>query len=106
MIIMGVDPGYAITGYGVISDSHGKLEVIDYGVISTHSSTPFEHRLLSVFEGLEALIERFNPAVMAVEELFSTITRRRRSARLKPAGWLCWQERVPVFRYMNTHLFK
>ncbi|MGI6546098.1 MAG: crossover junction endodeoxyribonuclease RuvC [Fastidiosipilaceae bacterium] len=70
MIIMGVDPGYAITGYGVISDSHGKLEVIDYGVISTHSSTPFEHRLLSVFEGLEALIERFNPAVMAVEELF------------------------------------
>ncbi len=70
MIIIGVDPGYAITGYGVILYEKNRLNVLDYGVISTKSSMPFEKRLLSISEKLEELCARYHPDSMAVEELF------------------------------------
>jgi crossover junction endodeoxyribonuclease RuvC len=41
MVILGIDPGYAITGFGVVDYSRNRLHVIDYGVISTKANTPF-----------------------------------------------------------------
>ncbi len=70
MIILGIDPGYAITGYGVVSYLNNRLKVIDYGVISTSAGTPFPERLLRIAESLEGLIAQHNPATIAVEELF------------------------------------
>ncbi|MHB1453597.1 MAG: crossover junction endodeoxyribonuclease RuvC [Saccharofermentanales bacterium] len=70
MIIIGIDPGYAITGYGIVKYENHKLSVIDYGVISTKSSMPFEKRLLAISEKLEALCSTYKPDSMAVEELF------------------------------------
>jgi crossover junction endodeoxyribonuclease RuvC len=43
MILMGIDPGYAITGYGLVDYNRGKFRIVDYGVISTQANTPFEH---------------------------------------------------------------
>lgn len=70
MIIIGIDPGYAITGYGIISYSNKKLKVLDYGVISTKSTVPFELRLLAIADKLEELCKIHKPDYMAVEELF------------------------------------
>jgi len=70
MIIIGIDPGYAITGYGVVEYISNRFRTLDYGVISTKAGTPFEIRLLTIYQELEALITRYNPDVMAVEELF------------------------------------
>lgn len=70
MIIIGIDPGYAITGYGVIDYNSNKFTVLDYGVISTKSTMPFEKRLLAISEGLENLFRQYNPDSMAIEELF------------------------------------
>ncbi|MHB8962623.1 MAG: crossover junction endodeoxyribonuclease RuvC [Saccharofermentanales bacterium] len=70
MVIIGIDPGYAITGYGIIQYENHKLAVLDYGVISTKSSMPFEKRLLAISESLEALCSQYKPDSMAVEELF------------------------------------
>ena len=70
MIIIGIDPGYAITGYGVVEFESNHFKTLDFGVISTKAGTPFELRLLTIFQELEALIARYKPDVMAVEELF------------------------------------
>lgn len=70
MIIIGIDPGYAITGYGVVEYVSNRFKQLDYGVITTKAGVPFEIRLLTIFQELEHLIERYNPDVMAVEELF------------------------------------
>ena len=70
MILMGIDPGYAITGYGLVDYNRGKFRIVDYGVISTRANTPFEQRILAIFDGLTRIIEQAAPASVAVEELF------------------------------------
>jgi crossover junction endodeoxyribonuclease RuvC len=70
VIIIGIDPGYAITGYGVIKFEKNKFKILEYGAISTKAKTPFELRLLEISRRLEELCEKHHPDSMAVEELF------------------------------------
>lgn len=70
MIIMGIDPGFAITGYGVVKYEGNKFTVIDYGAITTEASTAFCKRLLHLNQRLEELVELHKPDAVAVEELF------------------------------------
>ena len=70
MRIIGIDPGYAITGFGIIEYVGNKFKVLEFGVISTPSGTPFEKRLLKISEDLDSLIKKYKPDSMAVEELF------------------------------------
>lgn len=71
MIILGIDPGYAIVGYGVIEkDSRGKCKVIDYGAINTPKEEDFPVRLAMIADGMKCLIKKFKPDAVAVEELF------------------------------------
>lgn len=72
MIILGIDPGYAIVGYGVIekNDRTGKCSVIDYGAIETDKNESFPTRLALIQDGMKSLIKKFSPDAIAVEELF------------------------------------
>jgi len=70
MIIMGIDPGTAITGYGLINKENNILTLLEYGVIRTEKDIPANLRLLEVFEGINELIDRFKPEHIAIEELF------------------------------------
>lgn len=70
MRILGIDPGYAITGYAVLDLIDGKFNVVDYGLIRTPAKTYFPKRLLTISQGIEQIIERHQPHVMAIEELF------------------------------------
>ena len=71
MIILGIDPGYAIVGYGAIEkDPKGKLHVLDFGAISTPADMPFPKRLQLIAKGINILLERFKPSAVAMEELF------------------------------------
>ena len=70
MKILGIDPGYAIVGWGVIEYSGSKFKVLGYGSIETEAHTPTEERLVKINEGIKLLVERYTPDVMAVEELF------------------------------------
>ncbi len=70
MVILGIDPGFAITGYGIVRYEGNKFSVIDYGVITTKASEPFANRLLTLSNRLEELILNFKPSAVAVEELF------------------------------------
>lgn len=68
--ILGVDPGLAATGFGVIAKQNGKWTVVEYGCISTAAKLPLEQRLHIIHQELSAVITKFQPATMAVEELF------------------------------------
>ncbi len=70
MIIIGIDPGYAITGFGIIEYKNNTFSVLHFGVISTKSTLPFEKRLLAISEELDRLFDEFRPDAMAIEELF------------------------------------
>ena len=70
MIILGIDPGYAIVGYGVVELVRTRYRVLDCGVITTPAKIPIENRLLSIHKEMTNLIERFNPDCMSIEELF------------------------------------
>ena len=70
MIILGIDPGLAIVGWGVIESVRGKVRPIAFGAITTPAHTPVESRLLTIQRDLEEIINKYHPDEMAVEELF------------------------------------
>ena len=67
--IIGIDPGYAITGYGIIDKVGSRFEVVDYGVIETKAKTDFPLRLLAINDKIRFLLEQYKPDYMSVEEL-------------------------------------
>ena len=70
MIILGVDPGTAALGYGIVERSGGRLRAIDYGCLVTSPDLPLPERLLAIHALLSDLIELHEPAIVAVERLF------------------------------------
>jgi crossover junction endodeoxyribonuclease RuvC len=71
MLVLGIDPGTATTGYGLIrSTPTGDLEMVDYGVVSTPKNTPPEKRLLTIHKEISRLIALHSPETAAVEKLF------------------------------------
>ena len=70
MRILGIDPGLAIVGWGVIEYSGSRFKVLGYGSLETPAHTPTEERLVMINEGIRQLIDTYHPDVMAVEELF------------------------------------
>lgn len=70
MIILGIDPGLATVGFGVIEAERGRYTVLDYGIISTPKDDTLPVRLRKVEEGVKTLIETYHPQQVAVEELF------------------------------------
>ncbi len=70
MIILGIDPGYAIVGVGVIEYKANKFRTIDYFAITTEAHTPFEQRLKTIYDELNNVIQKYKPDYMAIEELF------------------------------------
>ena len=67
---MGIDPGYAILGYGAVEAERGKIRVIDYGVVETTPKMTFPERLERLYAGTKLLLERYRPDHVAFEELF------------------------------------
>lgn len=70
MIILGIDPGFAIVGFGILSSESGKQALVRYGTITTPSTLALPARLLQIDQDMTELIETFHPDVMAIEELF------------------------------------
>ena len=70
MIILGIDPGLAIVGWGVIEYQGSRFRTLAYGSIQTPAGTRTEERLKAIYEGLVHLIKEYHPDAMAVEELF------------------------------------
>jgi crossover junction endodeoxyribonuclease RuvC len=72
MIILGIDPGTAMLGYGLVERTGPRLRAIDYGVIKTAADLPLPARLEAIYLALTDLIELHAPSLMGVERLFFT----------------------------------
>ena len=70
LVILGIDPGIATLGYGVIEADRGNFKALDYGVITTPKTESVPVRLCMIEEGIRALIAKHKPDAVAVEELF------------------------------------
>jgi crossover junction endodeoxyribonuclease RuvC len=70
MLVLGIDPGTAITGYGLVKGEDDDLTLVTYGAITTSSDQPLPKRLQRIFQQLTALLAERQPAAVAVEELF------------------------------------
>lgn len=70
MRVIGIDPGTAIVGYGIIDYENHTFQVVDYGCIYTDKSLAMEDRLVKIHKDLDELLEKYQPQEMAVEELF------------------------------------
>ena len=70
-IVLGVDPGTAVTGYGVVGRrADGSLTLLECGVIRTLPSEPLPDRIREIFLGVRGVVQRFHPAALAVEDVF------------------------------------
>ncbi len=102
MKILGIDPGIAIVGYGMIEYQSGRFGVIDYGAVTTKAGMKLSDRLRNIYEDINILIERFQPDAFAVEELFfnTNVTTGIAVAHGRGAIVLAAAvQNVPIFEY-------
>lgn len=103
MVVLGIDPGYGIVGFGVLqSNNYGVYDVIDYGVISTPKEDSITTRLKTIYEGLNYLIEKYKPDNIAIEELFfnTNITTGIKVAQARGVILLAGKMKdVPMYEY-------
>ncbi len=70
MIVLGIDPGTATTGYGLVDEEDGRLVLVECGVITTPAGQALALRLQAIYQGLAGVVREFRPSSAAVEELF------------------------------------
>ncbi len=102
MIILGIDPGIAIVGWGVIEFSGNKMKPLAYGAITTPAHTPITKRLKSIYDELSIIIDKYKPEAMAVEELFfnTNVKTAITVAHARGIVLLCASQKgIPDFEY-------
>ena len=70
MRILGIDPGYATIGYGIIDYFRGRFAVVGFGAITTKAGLPFEIRLRDIYDDMNTVIEKYKPDDMSIEKLY------------------------------------
>lgn len=70
MIILGIDPGYAIVGYGVVEYKNTRYRSLEHGAIVTKAGTDFNRRLEIIYDGVSSVLEKYKPDCVSIEKLF------------------------------------
>ncbi len=102
MIILGVDPGVASVGYGVIRFEKGKHVPITFGTFHTEAGLPLPTRLIQINDFLNELIDRFKPDIASVEELFFNTNAKTALMVGQGRGAIllsCAQNSLPIFEF-------
>lgn len=76
MRVIGIDPGYAIVGYGVLEYEKGKFYPVEYGAVTTDAHTDFQLRIKEIFLEVDRIIKRTRPEALAIEKLFYTTNQK------------------------------
>jgi crossover junction endodeoxyribonuclease RuvC len=109
-VVLGVDPGLNITGYGVLEVTGPQLRIVEAGVVRSRSKDTLDQRLAAIHRGITDVLTTFQPAVMALENLYSHYERPQTAILMGHArGVICLaaaQVRVPVANYAATQIKK
>ncbi|MCR5494198.1 MAG: crossover junction endodeoxyribonuclease RuvC [Treponema sp.] len=107
--VLGIDPGLANTGFGVVDSCGGKYRMVSYGVIETSSSQSLGERLLTIYSRLQAVIDEFRPDEACMEALFfaRNVTSAISVAEAKGVVTLCLaQNALPISEYKPNQIKK
>ena len=102
MRILGIDPGIAIVGFGLIESDRGNMRMLQYGAVTTEAVLPLATRLVQIEDEMRALIRQLQPDEIAIEELFFSKNITTGIAVAHGRGVvLCTAERlgIPIFEY-------
>lgn len=102
MRILGIDPGYAIVGFGVVDYAGANFAPIEYGAILTQAHTPFPQRLCDIDTDIQEILNRYQPDCMAVEQLFFRNNRTTGIDVAQARGVLILaaaKRKIPVYEY-------
>ena len=102
MLILGIDPGYAIIGYGVVKYQNYKFTPIEFGAVTTPAKTDFCKRLDMIYSGISSIAEKYDLDAMAIEKLFfnTNTTTAIDVAQARGVILLAAQKHsLPVFEY-------
>lgn len=109
MLVLGIDPGTRVTGYGLVRSESGAMECAEFGVIKNSASLPLVECYARIFEGIDELLKSYDVTTVAVESQFFYKNARSalkigeaRSAAVLPAAL----RRIPVMEYSPTRVKK
>ena len=72
MIVLGIDPGYAIVGYGVIEMKNNRYRTLEHGAVTTKAGEDFNRRLEIIYDNISAILAHYKPDAVSVEKLYFT----------------------------------
>lgn len=106
MRILGIDPGVAIVGFGLIESERGAVRMLQYGAVNTSAGLPLATRLVQIEQDLTQLIQQFKPDEIAIEELFSVrisppaspLPTGAASSSARRRSWACLSTSTPPCR--------
>ncbi|MBQ6568826.1 MAG: crossover junction endodeoxyribonuclease RuvC [Clostridia bacterium] len=102
MIVLGIDPGYAIVGFGVIRYEKGAFIPLEYGSIITAAGDPFERRLEIIYDRLYEILDRHKPSAVSIEKLYYKNNAKTVIGVAEARGVItlaCQKHKVPIFEY-------
>ena len=102
MIIIGIDPGYAIVGIGVIKYVGNKFRTLEYNAITTPAGMPTVERLKKIYQEMKMYIEKYKPDAIAIEELFFNSNQKTAINVAQARGVLlvcCANADIPIYEY-------
>ncbi len=102
MVILGVDPGYAIVGCGIIDYTGNRFKTLCHTAVTTPAKTELDYRLELIYDGISDLIDKYQPSAMSIEKLFFNTNTTTAIAVAEARGCILLAARkkdVPVFEY-------
>lgn len=102
MRILGIDPGYAIIGWGVLNYEHGRFAPVDFGAVTTTAGTPFVERLQQIYTDLSLVLAKYTPDAMAIEKLYFQNNQKTAIEVAEARGVILLAAQnagVPIFEY-------
>ena len=102
MIILGIDPGTATTGFGIIKQTKTQPELVDFGVIETDKKLTDAERLEILTSDIHQLIKKFNPDAVGIEKLFFTTNQKTVMTVAQARGvvlLICQKNKLPIFEF-------
>ncbi len=102
MVILGIDPGYAIVGWGLVEYKNNSFSPLRYGAVTTESNMEFNSRLKVIFDDVSEIIKTFKPDALAIERLYFTTNQKTAIMVAEARGVIllaAQQNNVPIFEY-------
>ncbi len=102
MVILGIDPGYAIVGWGLVEYRNNTFRPLRYGAVTTEADADFNLRLRIIYDDISEIIKRFKPDAVAIEKLYFTTNQKTAIMVAEARGVILLaakQNELPIFEY-------